>query len=112
MAPRRARIAEQARLTVRPPFRGIHFEEGATALPAGEAATLFDRLRALRLELARAAGVTPYVVFHDATLREMALLRPTTVDQLAQIPGVGESKLKRYGAAFLALLQDTEEVTA
>ena len=60
------------------------------------------------MELAKAAGVPPYVVFHDATLREMALLRPTTLAQLAQLPGIGEKKLERYGERFLALLGGTE----
>ena len=69
---------------------------------------LFERLRALRMALAKAAGVPPYVVFHDATLREMALLKPTTLGQLAQLPGIGEKKLERYGERFLALLGGTE----
>ena len=46
---------------------------------------LFERLRALRLEIARARGVPPYVIFHDATLREMARLRPTTIDALLAV---------------------------
>ncbi len=71
----------------------------------GAEADLFERLRALRMELAKAAGVPPYVVFHDATLREMALLRPTTLAHLAQLPGIGEKKLERYGPRFLALLR-------
>jgi ATP-dependent DNA helicase RecQ len=78
----------------------------AAAVSAGSPESeLFERLRALRLELARAAGVPPYVVFHDATLREMALLRPTTLGQLAQLPGIGEKKLERYGPRFLELLR-------
>jgi len=68
---------------------------------------LFERLRSLRMELAKAAGVPPYVVFHDATLREMALLRPTTLAHLAQLPGIGEKKLARYGPRFLELLRST-----
>ena len=82
----------------------------AAAGSAGGSAesALFERLRALRMELAKAAGVPPYVVFHDSTLREMALLRPTTLAQLAQLPGIGEKKLERYGGRFLALLRDSE----
>ncbi|MHB8765894.1 MAG: RecQ family ATP-dependent DNA helicase, partial [Deferrisomatales bacterium] len=68
---------------------------------------LFERLRALRLELARAQGVPPYVIFHDATLREMALLRPQTLAGLAAVSGVGETKLARYGAQFLRELTTT-----
>ena len=73
----------------------------------GAEGDLFERLRALRLELARAAGVPPYVVFHDSTLREMVLLKPTTLAHLAQLPGLGEKKLERYGARFLELLRST-----
>ncbi len=80
----------------------------ATSVGDSAESELFERLRALRMALARAAGVPPYVVFHDATLREMALLRPTTLAQLAQLPGIGEKKLERYGERFLALLGGTE----
>ncbi|HSH68480.1 MAG TPA: HRDC domain-containing protein, partial [Deferrisomatales bacterium] len=66
---------------------------------------LFERLRELRLELARAQGVPPYVIFHDATLQAMALERPQTLSGLAGITGVGERKLDRYGEAFLGVLR-------
>jgi ATP-dependent DNA helicase RecQ len=62
---------------------------------------LFDRLRGVRLELARARGVPPYVIFHDTTLREMARERPTTLAALRQLYGVGERKAADFGAAFL-----------
>jgi ATP-dependent DNA helicase RecQ len=62
---------------------------------------LFAALRALRRDLAKEAGVPPYVVFHDSTLREMAALRPTTLVALAEIGGVGARKRDAYGAAFL-----------
>lgn len=78
---------------------------GAPGAAGGAEDELFERLRALRTEFAKAAGVPPYVVFHDATLREMALLRPTTLAQLAQLPGIGEKKLERYGPRFLELLR-------
>jgi ATP-dependent DNA helicase RecQ len=68
----------------------------------GEA--LFQRLRTLRKELADTQGVPPYVIFHDSTLREMAARRPRTLDQFAQISGVGAGKLARYGQRFIAAL--------
>jgi ATP-dependent DNA helicase RecQ len=71
-------------------------------MPADE--RRFARLRALRRELAEAQGVPPYVVFHDATLREMAARRPRTIAELATVGGVGSVKLERYGERFLAAL--------
>jgi ATP-dependent DNA helicase RecQ len=75
-----------------------------TIAPGNEA--LWQALRALRLGLAREQGVPPYVIFHDATLVEMVRRRPGTLTDLAQIPGVGASKLKRYGEIFLAAIED------
>ena len=66
--------------------------------------SLFGRLRQLRLELARARGVPPYVIFHDTTLRELAARRPATLPDLLDIPGIGERKAEVYGAAILAVL--------
>jgi ATP-dependent DNA helicase RecQ len=71
-------------------------------LPADEG--LWQALRTLRLSLARDQGVPPYVIFHDATLMEMVRRRPRDRDALAAIPGVGASKLKRYGEIFLAAI--------
>jgi ATP-dependent DNA helicase RecQ len=62
---------------------------------------LFDRLRAVRLRLARGRGVPPYVIFHDTTLRELARLKPTTMDALQQVYGVGAKKASQLGEAFL-----------
>ncbi|MSO82451.1 MAG: DNA helicase RecQ [Acidobacteria bacterium] len=62
---------------------------------------LFDRLRGVRLETARARGVPPYVIFHDATLREMARLRPTTIGALLEVKGVGARKADDLGEIFL-----------
>jgi ATP-dependent DNA helicase RecQ len=69
---------------------------------------LFEALRARRRELAAEAGVPPYVIFHDSTLREMAELKPTTLHALARVSGVGEAKLERYGAAFVAVIAGFE----
>lgn len=62
---------------------------------------LFEALRQLRLQLAEEQGVPPYVIFHDATLREMTSKRPGSLDELRYISGVGEQKLARYGEQFL-----------
>lgn len=94
---------EQAVAIVVPPARGVRRRGGnAEANPVGD--PLFDALRELRREIAREAGVPPYVVFHDATLREMAAARPATLAALGALPGVGARKLETYGPRFLALL--------
>jgi ATP-dependent DNA helicase RecQ len=62
---------------------------------------LFDRLRALRLEIARRRGVPPYVIFHDTTLREMARLKPASVDAMRTIYGVGARKAEELGDQFV-----------
>jgi ATP-dependent DNA helicase RecQ len=62
---------------------------------------LFQTLRQLRFALAKAQGVPPYVIFSDASLRDMAQLRPATLDQFAEISGVGSVKLARYGQIFI-----------
>jgi ATP-dependent DNA helicase RecQ len=67
---------------------------------------LFDRLRALRLETARQRGVPPYVIFHDATLREMARLRPTSVDALRSVKGIGARKADDLGQIFLSAIRE------
>ncbi len=66
---------------------------------------LFDALRARRRELAESQGVPPYVIFHDASLVEMAERRPHLLAEFAEIPGVGAAKLERYGAAFIDIIR-------
>ena len=77
--------------------------ERGVANPIGD--PLFEALRSKRRELAEEARVPPYVVFHDATLREMAQAKPDTLPKLSQITGVGSRKLEAYGDAFLAVLR-------
>ncbi|KER37326.1 hypothetical protein AL00_06570 [Sphingobium indicum F2] len=76
---------------------------GSAENPVGD--PLFDALRACRRELAQEAGVPPYVIFHDSTLREMAEQRPTNLTELGHISGVGQRKLDAYGDAFLAAIR-------
>ena len=78
-------------------------ERAAGINPVGD--PLFDALRGLRRDLAQAAGVPPYVIFHDATLRDMATRRPATLSELGAIGGVGARKLEAYGDAFLAAIR-------
>ena len=65
---------------------------------------LFEALRARRREIAAAAGLPPYVVFHDSTLRAMAEARPASLHALGRVSGVGAAKLERYGEAFLEVI--------
>ena len=67
---------------------------------------LFERLRTVRLEIARSRGVPPYVIFHDTTLREMARLRPKSVDALLTVKGVGARKADDLGEVFLSAIRD------
>jgi ATP-dependent DNA helicase RecQ len=66
-----------------------------------------DRLRQWRLETSRAAGVPAYVVFHDSTLAAIAVAHPKNLADLLRVPGVGDSKLRKYGEEVLELLRVT-----
>ena len=78
----------------------------AVELP-GHAAPLFDALRAERTRLAQKQGVPPYVIFHDTTLRAMAMAKPRDLEAMVDLPGIGTAKLGRYGKAFLAVINAT-----
>ena len=65
---------------------------------------LFEKLKSLRLELARASNIPPYVIFHDKTLLEMVFQRPQTTHELGDIQGIGQSKKEKYGTAFLEII--------
>ncbi len=67
---------------------------------------LFESLRVLRLHLARARAVPPYVIFHDTTLRELARVKPETVDELRHVYGVGQRKADDYGTAILEVIRE------
>jgi len=74
-------------------------------LPTAGDDPLFERLRSLRKRLADEKGVPAYVVFSDATLRDMAARKPTTQGGLLDVSGVGPVKLETYGEAFLEVLR-------
>jgi ATP-dependent DNA helicase RecQ len=95
---------EQVRIAV-PPKRG----RSRRTRESGPADPLFEALREVRRALAAQAGVPPYVVFHDSVLREIAAARPSSMDALSRISGVGAAKLERYGAAMLDAVSRMEE---
>jgi ATP-dependent DNA helicase RecQ len=86
--------------------RGTVTRNAAQTAVAESDRALFQALRQKRLELARAQNVPPYVIFHDKTLIELAGARPKSRREMADVPGVGESKLDRYGPAFLAVIAE------
>ncbi len=91
------------------PARRGSRRSGSTSAPAAENLSeeelaLFDALRAHRLEVARQAGVPPYVVASDRTLRETAALRPLTHDELLQVHGIGPKNIEKYGDGLLAVV--------
>jgi ATP-dependent DNA helicase RecQ len=88
------------------PVKRSRARPATPAAPAAADGTLFERLRVLRKSLADEHGVPPYVVFHDATLREMAQRRPLNLTEFADLPGVGEAKLARYGVRFIAAIAE------
>ena len=67
---------------------------------------LFEALRQKRMELARAQNVPPYVIFHDKTLIGLASAKPSSRAEMAKVAGIGETKLERYGPAFLAVIAE------
>lgn len=91
-APSRTTKADKAKAAV----AAILEEEGDQVL--------FTALKAQRMALAKAQNVPPYVIFHDKTLRELALQKPSSLEQMRTIPGVGEQKILRYGEVFIAII--------
>ncbi|WP_028670770.1 DNA helicase RecQ [Saccharospirillum impatiens] len=77
---------------------------------ASEDQPLWEALREVRRQLALEHNLAPFMVFHDKTLKDMLALRPQSLDDMRSVSGVGDSKLERYGAAFLAVF--TEQQTA
>lgn len=94
---------EKVGLILPPLKRKERRARAAAAMDPADAA-LFEALRAKRRDLAAEAGVPPYVIFHDSTLREMASLRPGTLTALGEISGVGARKLAEWGPAFLEVI--------
>jgi ATP-dependent DNA helicase RecQ len=99
----------------------VHFRQDKTASAAlikkknerlalaPEAESLYEILRSERTRLAREQNVPAYVIFHDATLAAIATARPATLEHLGDIPGLGRTKMERYGEMVLAAVKANEE---
>ena len=100
------RFAMRQRPRRRKPQGGAGRKKARSAQAAleGEDLALFEALKAWRLEEAKARNVPPYVIFHDATLRDIAAIRPRSLQSLSTIGGIGEAKLEHYGADVLAIV--------
>ena len=90
------KIAKRARAPAKDRDDGFEIAAGDTAL--------WEALRETRREIAEDAGLPPYVVFHDTTLKEFVRLRPDSPDAMLRVHGVGQAKLERYGEAFLTVI--------
>lgn len=101
----RAILRDEVELAlVLPPKRARRGKRGSSDAVNPVSNPLFEALRACRRELAQQAGVPPYVIFHDSSLREMAERGPRTLGALSRISGVGTRKLEAYGEAFLQVI--------
>lgn len=104
-------LREKPALSLRVPRKTIRAKRAGRGIPqdmpAGDQ-QLFEKLRAARLELAKAQNVPPYVIFHDKTLQEIAARAPRSLAELAGLSGIGEKKLARYGETFLQVVRDHE----
>jgi ATP-dependent DNA helicase RecQ len=116
LAPRAAEILRGARtVSFRVEERGRERQKARSdrkaATNAAEldpvARALWEALRAWRLEEARRQDLPPYVIFHDSTLTEVARRRPGSLAALAEIPGVGRSKLERYGEVVIGVVAES-----
>ena len=85
-------------------------DEGPELSAADE--KLLAALRVRRLEIARRDKVPAYIVFSDRTLAELAVRRPTSIEALSGVRGVGEMKLEKYGESFLAVIRSSDEIEA
>jgi ATP-dependent DNA helicase RecQ len=109
-APKPPKAAARPRAAGEP--RGSGERGGSAPLVAADLsardAAMFEKLRVWRGTCAKEQGVPAYVVFHDATLRQIAVVAPTTLAGLSDISGVGEAKLAKYGEQLLAVLADAD----
>jgi ATP-dependent DNA helicase RecQ len=98
-------LAEEPVTLLKTAGGGSRRAASAAAAPVtAQSESLFDALRTWRMEVAKAQAVPPYVIFHDTVLRDIAAVQPATREELAEIKGVGASKLDRYAAVVLQIV--------
>ncbi len=106
----RAVLRGEHDLQLRPEKKRSASKRAARRAPSAPVAVedqpLWESLRAYRRRLAEEQGIPPYTVFHDATLKHMLELRPSTLEEMTAVSGVGERKLAKYGEGFLRILQN------
>jgi ATP-dependent DNA helicase RecQ len=95
-------VAREKTRTAKSSKRSATPSTNAPASPQSD--SLFDALRAWRMDIAKAQAVPPYVIFHDTVLRDIAAVRPSSRGELADIKGVGASKLDRYAGDVLGIV--------
>jgi superfamily II DNA helicase RecQ len=108
LAARAAADAEQARLTGHRPDRPQAKSDSPMEPLTPAAQRLFNTLRMKRSELASSLNLPAYTIFHDATLREIATLRPKSKEDLQRIKGIGPAKEARYGDLLLEIVRNHE----
>ena len=91
--------------------RPVRGRKAVKAIATSTGDSLFEALRQLRKRLADEAGMPPYIIFNDASLREMAQRQPTTLQEFSRIVGVGQAKLTRYGEQFVQLIRQRSQAT-
>jgi ATP-dependent DNA helicase RecQ len=106
--PRQVWLRTEPKRTAQAKAKAKDSKRAAQEMPE-DAEPVFQKLRAWRMETAREEGKAPFIIFHDSTLRQIAAVNPSTLDELATISGVGQGKLNRYGQAVLAALAAPEE---
>ncbi len=72
-----------------------------------EDSRLFEKLRSMRMDLARAENLPPYVVAHDSVLKRLAKAKPTTKEEMIEVEGIGERNFDKYGVYFLNVIRST-----
>lgn len=101
---REVMLRREPERTAAPRARGASRKAAPAVDMPAEAAPLFERLRAWRAGVAKEQGVPAYVIFHDATLRQIATQQPSSLADLGTVSGVGENKLAKYGEGVLETL--------